>query len=134
MRIIVTGSRNWSDQQVVYETLDKYINDHAEWEFDASGLPTGYDLRSTVIVHGKCPTGADAMAEQWAKNKWVRTEHFNADWKTHGRAAGPIRNKEMVESGADVCIAFIKGNSKGATGCAKLAEKAGIPVIYRRDW
>ncbi|MFB6934553.1 hypothetical protein [Streptomyces chartreusis] len=57
--------------------------------------------------------------------------------------AGPRRNAHMVSLGADACLAFIgpctsprcrrpgPHPSHGASGCADLAEQAGIPT---RRW
>lgn len=58
-------------------------------------------------------------------------EKWPADWKTHGKKAGPIRNAEMVRSMApgDMCFAFIKNKSRGATGCVRLARAAGLQVV-----
>lgn len=90
--------------------------------------------RGATVVHGHCPTGADAMADFIANKLGLTVERHPADWKRYKRAAGPIRNKEMVDLGADVCYAFVMPGSKGTINGISLAEKAGIPVvIYRSD-
>lgn len=120
MRILVTGSRDWDDWPTLARAMFEAINDYGE----------------IVVVSGHCPTGADAMAEWVAENLMrrhlevlrVTVERHPADWKTHGKKAGFVRNAEMVNLGADVCLAFIKNGSKGASMTARLAEEAGIPV------
>ena len=114
MRVLVTGSRDWDDYDAVEKAL---FNIEEDW----TTLPT--------LVSGGCPTGADRMAEGIASNLRWDLEVYPADWEAYGRRAGFVRNAEMVKLGADVCLAFIKGNSRGATMTADLAEKAGIPVI-----
>ena len=52
---------------------------------------------------------------------------FTADWDTHGKAAGPIRNKEMLESGVDLLVAFPGG--KGTNNCVQQAVVLSIPVL-----
>jgi hypothetical protein len=114
VRVLVTGSRGWADVAAVRAALD-------------AATPAA----RITVVHGDCPTGADTHAHRWAADHDQRIETHFADWKAHGRAAGPIRNKAMVAAGADLCLAFIRNGSRGATGCAALAEAAGIPT---RRW
>ena len=122
MRILVTGSRDWKDAACIRFALAELLDP----------LP---DEEGFIVVHGDCPTGADAIASRWTTSmispgddNTVFEEKYPADWKTHGRAAGPIRNKQMVDSKPDICLAFIGPGSKGAVGCAKMAEEAGIPT------
>jgi hypothetical protein len=117
-RILVTGSREWDDEASIRTALIAA----------ASERPEGTDL---IIVHGACPRGADAMADTWAKDYGCRVERHPAEWSRFGKQAGFIRNTVMVEAGVDECLAFIKDNSRGATHCAGLAEKAGIPTLRR---
>ena len=112
MRILVTGSREWSNQAAI---------DYA--------LALAFAGEDTVIVHGDCPTGADRLAKEWAERFGVQQEAHPADGETHGKAAGPKRNQEMVDLGADVCLAFPLGESRGTRDCMRRASEAGIPVI-----
>ena len=116
-RILVTGSRDWTNETAVWNALD-----NADWE---AWQETPGDI---TLVHGACPSGADAIADHWAKVHCVFTERHPAEWQKYGKRAGFRRNAEMVELGADLCLAFIRDGSRGATHTADLAEKAGIPV------
>lgn len=146
MRVLVTGSRTWRDGLLVRETLSHCLD-------TARALGT-----SLTVVHGACKSGADAQADAWAR--WqvthsrdvpVVVEPHPANWEgpcrnecqpNHRRvdprgwdvcpAAGFYRNEDMVRLGADLCLAFIADESKGATHCARYAESQGIPVSYFR--
>lgn len=98
------------------------------------------DPRKVTVVHGGCPSGADAHADAWAVGNVLVPVVFRADWATHGRAAGPLRNRSMIDVGASLVLAFIgpcsrRGcpvnglhGSHGASGCVDLARRVGIPV------
>jgi hypothetical protein len=113
LRVLVTGSRNWPDPDLVYHKLDQ--------------LHRRADL---VIVHGACPTGADAYAAIWChlNPDGVTEVRRPADWERHGKAAGPLRNAQMVADGADLCLAFRIGASRGTSDTIDRAKAAGIPV------
>lgn len=146
-RILITGSRTWDQEAVIAEAIFEVL--------EKVGITPG---REFVIVHGACPQGADAIAARICQDEasWVDNmgaslveEPHPADWDAPCRpqcrhaykiredrrpycsAAGLYRNAHMVNLGADVALAFIKGGSPGASHCARLAEKAGIPT---RRW
>jgi hypothetical protein len=121
-RILVTGSRDWTDDVRINEALQM------AWRQLSFKPETGYSLAVT-LVSGNCPTGADHIAEAIWKAQGLPLELHPADWDTYGKGAGFRRNAEMVAAGADICLAFIKNGSKGATHTADLAEAAGIPTI-----
>jgi hypothetical protein len=119
-RVLVTGSRTWTDRTTIRAALDRVRAEVAE-----RGL-------EPVIVHGACPRGADAIADQWCQDTGVRVERWPADWRNGGRGAGMMRNAEMVASRPAMCLAFIRDNSPGASQCAALADLTGIPVRRHR--
>jgi len=126
-RIIVSGSRAWPDEHTVWLELAVYLNGQCE---------KGSTL---TVVHGDCPTGADHFAHRWVAlpmddyvDVTVVEERHPADWDRYGKAAGPIRNREMVDAGADLVLAFpLPGpwsRSRGTWDCVGAAEAHGIPV------
>lgn len=117
MRVLVTGSRDWDDADVIHADLWAYQHLH--------------DV--VVLVHGACPTGADAIAAAFWDDMELLAEPHPADWERYGKRAGFLRNAQMVALGADLCYAYIKNNSRGASMTARLAEKAGILVVRRVD-
>lgn len=81
-----------------------------------------------VIIEGGA-NGADFLGKVWAKWMLVPVEEFPADWNKHGKAAGPIRNKQMLDEGKpDLVIAFLAKDSRGTKNMIDQATKAGIPV------
>jgi hypothetical protein len=129
MRILVCGDRNWTDRQLILDTLlrvediaDKYI---------------------LTVIHGNAQ-GADKLAGEAAKlmcgyttpteqverntpKVWV----FQAKWNLYGKAAGPIRNQQMLTEGnPDLVLAFHDNlaESKGTKDMVNRAKRAGIPV------
>lgn len=124
MRVLVCGSRHFTDEVAVarHLTMAAYGDDPIE---PGSWLSIPRDL---VIVEGGTK-GADTLAKEWAIKHNIPFEEYPADWNKHGKAAGPIRNKQMLDEGKpDLVIAFLVPNSKGTKNMIEQAEKAGVPV------
>ena len=119
-RILITGSRDWNDIELIAGTLrDVWMR---------LGGPM-----DAVLVSGACRTGADAIAEEIWDRQGFTIETHPADWSI-GKQAGFVRNAEMVSLGADICLAFIRNQSKGASMTYRLAQRAGIHTeLYRQD-
>jgi hypothetical protein len=120
LRILVTGSRDWTDRGLIERAL-------------ADVIAENHVRTPKMLVHGGA-RGADSLADAIWRGWRVPgdgsagVEVHRADWEQFGKAAGHRRNAEMVAAGADICLAFILGESRGTRGCIALAEKAGIPV------
>lgn len=80
------------------------------------------DYQITLVITGGA-SGADTEGHNWAIRCGFPTRVFPADWDTHGRAAGPIRNQEMVES-ADAIVLFPGG--RGTADMRRRAQSAGL--------
>lgn len=145
MRILITGSRGWTDRTTIGRIIMNQINMYCPMLMDANGNPDRRDVSQVTIVHGAA-RGADQLAGVWAAGcePPLTTEPHpvtNADWSRNPRVAGYMRNEHMVGLGADVCIAFIlpcmsetcrrieSHGSHGASHCADLAELSGIETL-----
>ena len=111
MKVLVCGGRQFNEPDFMFNELDYY---HGEFGFSA-------------VIEGDAE-GADRWAGLWALAHGIDLRKFPANWKKHGRAAGPIRNKQMLEEGRPgLVIAFPGG--KGTANMVKQARAAGIQVI-----
>jgi hypothetical protein len=95
------------------------------------------DFAPDLVMHGDCPTGADRYAGQFASLWDLPFLPFPADWKKHGKSAGPIRNRDMIQNAATlaryghevVVFAFPRGPSPGTRNCVREAVRAGLRVV-----
>ena len=110
MKVIIAGGRDFNNYELLYKTCNKLLS--------------GIEVKE--IVSGGAPNGADSLGEKFAKEKGFHIKVFKANWK-YGRAAGPIRNKEMAQY-ADYLIAFWDGKSKGTKSMINLAKSFELKV------
>lgn len=106
MRILVCGGRDYNDWKVIETALEHF--------------------KPTELVHGGC-RGVDTIAGNWAKRKGIPVQEFKADWDKFGRAAGPIRNQQMLDEAKPELLLMFPGGV-GTRGMANLAREAGVKV------
>lgn len=122
----MTGSRKWADKAFVRLTLS----------YTYCLIKDPY----MTLVHGECHDSPDMYADEWAYQMKrlgfpIEVEPHPADWRgKHKKAAGFVRDAEMVKLGANLCLAFIQDDSRGASYTADLAEKAGIETVRYRNY
>jgi len=110
VRLLVFGGRYYSDRSAAFWALDQV---HA-----ASPV--------TCVIHGGA-RGADALGDSWAHARGIYTERVRAEWETHGRRAGMLRNARMLAEFAPAYAVGFPGGRGTADMYARLV-KAGVPV------
>ncbi|GGD30599.1 hypothetical protein GCM10011335_37050 [Aureimonas glaciei] len=81
-----------------------------------------------ALLSGGAP-GADTLAWDWGWDRNFHCERMFADWKKHGRAAGPIRNQRMIDEWKPTLVIAFPGG-RGTADMIRRAEAAGIPVRH----
>jgi hypothetical protein len=112
MKIIIAGSRDFDDYKMLERYCDHFFRDK---------------IADEVTILCGMSKGADLLGRKYAISRGFNVKEYPADWETHGKAAGPIRNAEMADN-ADGLIAFYDGESKGTGNMIKEAEKRELQV------
>lgn len=113
MKVIVTGGRDYKNQEHVTKALES--------------------VGATIVVHGGA-NGADSHADkysEWAALNlgiYVETIVYKADWDKYGKAAGPIRNRKMLMENKDAIVLAFSGG-QGTNGCVMIARELGMMVF-----
>jgi hypothetical protein len=111
MRILVCGSRDWTDKELMRSYFKNFAKD-------------------TVIIEGEA-RGADVMARELANEFGLKHDPYPAAWTELGKSAGAVRNGKMLKDGKpDMVMAFHDdlSKSKGTRNMVKIARLAGVPV------
>ena len=112
MRLIIAGSRTFTDYQLLCHTL----------------APERH--RIIEVLHGGA-RGADRLGIRWALSHSVRLTGFPADWQRFGKSAGVRRNHQMAQAG-DVLVACWDGRSAGTQHMISCMQQLGKPVVVIR--
>jgi len=119
-RIIIAGSRNFRDYELLRSTMFDVID---------RGNPRDF----TILSGGA--RGADMLGECFAREHGCGLEVYPADWDRYGKSAGYRRNVEMAEN-ADVLLAFWDEESRGTQHMIQIAKKKGLIVrviLYKNN-
>jgi len=113
MRVLICGDRNWTNR----DSIRSWIAKLQDW---------GYD----TVIEGAA-RGADRIAGEEAAKANLKVIWVPADWDKYGRAAGPIRNRVMLDMSPDLVLAFHNdlGKSKGTADTVREAERRNIRTI-----
>jgi hypothetical protein len=103
MKLAIVGSRDYHNYITIKSAVDQ-IRKHVE---------------VTEIVSGGAP-GVDALAKRYAEEEKIKYVEFPADWKSYGKAAGPMRNQQIVDY-CDKVVAFPADHSPGTNDTIKRA-------------
>ena len=109
MKLIIAGSRRFNDYELLCWFMDRLI------------------IKEPLEVISGCAKGADTLGEKWAESYGIYVTRFPADWDKYGKAAGPVRNKQMADY-ADVLVAFVEKGSKGTLNMITTAAKKPMEI------
>ena len=110
--VLVTGSRDWTDENLISQALSMWL------------------IPGDILIHGAAP-GADTICASKATAMGITCRAFPARWKVEGKAAGPIRNRKMLDQKPELVLAFHDDlpNSKGTKDCIEEANRRGLTVF-----
>ena len=114
--IIICGDRYWTDERIIYLYMD-------------SLLP---DVR--IITGGA--NGADKMAEDLRQRLGLDGKVYNAKWHIFKKAAGPIRNRRMIEDENPYLVVGFHDNitrSRGTRDMLLQAKRKRIRYQLRKS-
>lgn len=116
MRVLVCGGRDFDDRERLEAALRLLHK--------ANGF--------SLLIQGGAK-GADTMAREWAAKENIATLTFNPDWEAHGKAAGAIRNQQMIDEGMPSLVVAFPGG-KGTEDMLNRARKAGLIIEEPMTW
>lgn len=120
MKVLVCGSRHFDCWHTLCQHLDSLYSQNTD-------IKDG-KVDFTIIEGGA--KGADFLARVWAKFRMLPFREYPADWATHGKRAGLIRNAHMLATEKPDCVlAFLAPNSRGTKDMIAQAERAGVRTV-----
>ena len=128
MKVLVCGGRDYGTMNIHEKTIPNEI----EVAYLYGALSALHSINPiTTLVHGAAK-GADLLADELGYHHRVNVHSYPANWGQHGRAAGPIRNQEMLDKENPSFVVAFKGG-KGTEDMVNRAIKKGIKVVDLRE-
>ena len=115
--IAIVGSRNFNNQKYFNLALESIQN----------------QIKNVTHFVSGGAKGADLMGQKWAEQKGLEIKIFYPDWNKHGRAAGVIRNTDIVKN-SDIIIAFPSKQGRGTQDSIRKATKLGKELYVFTNW
>lgn len=115
MKVLICGSRDFNDRDKVYEVMTNLIQSFGNY----------------TVIHG-CARGADSIAGDIAHELGLEVEEYPAAWNEYGRAAGHIRNAQMLKEGRPnmvIAFSYDLANSKGTKNMVRISVNAEVPTF-----
>ena len=113
MKLAIVGCRDYNNKKFIFDSIKK--------EYNINEI--------TCIISGGC-SGVDNIAEEFARENNIKTIIYKPNWKLYGRAAGPIRNKLIIED-CDQVLAFWDNKSKGTKSSIDIANSLEKKIIIK---
>jgi len=109
MKVLICGGRDFDDYDMMANLLSELRAKHPQLEIVSGGA-----------------RGADSLADYYAQTNGVKITVMKADWDTHGKGAGIIRNNQMLDLVPDLVLAFWDGRSRGTLHTIEEARRRGL--------
>lgn len=115
MRILIAGDREWTNAKAIRQIIDGLVKQHGQF----------------TLIHG-AGRGVDSLAAHIAKYSYqLPIMEFPANWERHGKAAGPIRNRQMLAEGRPDLVVVIHNNLAESKGTGDMFYISGIAKVPR---
>lgn len=113
MKLVIYGSRSIRESGILLSNMTSWI-------------VAKFGVYPSLVISGTAP-GADRLGEKWAKDRGTPVQRLPADWDTHGKRAGFLRNTAMAEI-ADGGLGLWDGSSRGTAHMTREMERLGKPT------
>lgn len=120
----------FNDYQLVEDTIMAWFQkpkpDHPDYPWELEEWKKNRFKFDEIVSGGAI--GADKMGEQFADEWEIKKTIFLPDWEKHGKKAGFVRNRDIIEN-SDFVLAFWDGLSKGSANSLSIAKKLKKPTL-----